>query len=161
VLNIYSGAMSFLTLGIRLTLRQRRAIVALATGAVSYAVGVALQAQVGPGSKYENFLLLISYWIAPFLAVVLTDAWLRRGGFEERLFYDPRHRRWKGVAAMLAGIVVSFPFWNNPLFTGPLPRAVPALGDVTFIVGFLVTAIVYLALNRDLPGSRARVEATS
>jgi NCS1 family nucleobase:cation symporter-1 len=155
VLNIYSGAMSFLTLGIRLTLRQRRAIVALATGVVSYVVGVALQAQVGPGSKYENFLLLISYWIAPFLAVILTDAWLRRGRFDERLFYAPRHRRWQGVVAMLAGIVASLPFWNNPLFVGPLPHAVPALGDVTFVVGFLVTAIVYLALNRDLTGARS------
>ncbi|HLH70932.1 MAG TPA: cytosine permease [Candidatus Dormibacteraeota bacterium] len=163
VLNIYSGAMSFLTLGIRLTLRQRRAIVALGTGVVSYAVGVALQAQVGPGSKYENFLLLISYWIAPFLAVVLTDYWLRRGRFDERLFYDPRHRPWKGFAAMLIGIVVSFPFWNNPLLTGPLPRAIPALGDVTFIVGFLVTAIAYLLLNRDLPGleTKAQVESTT
>jgi NCS1 family nucleobase:cation symporter-1 len=157
VLNIYSGAMSFLTLGIKLPLRIRRAAVALGTGVVGYVIGVLLEAQVGPGSKYENFLLLIAYWIAPFLAVVLADFYLRRGEYDERVFYDPRHRPWKGLVAMVAGIVVSFPFWNNPLVTGPLASAVPALGDITFVVGFIVTAAVYIALN----AGEARTAATT
>ena len=147
VINIYSGAMSFLTLGVRLPLRIRRAVVALGAGVVGYVVGVVLEAGVGPGSKYENFLLLISYWIAPFLAVVLVDYWLRGGSYDERVFYDTRHRPWQGLIAMLAGIVVSFPFWNNPLLTGPLANAVPSLGDITFVVGFIVTGAVYYALR--------------
>lgn len=147
VINVYSGALSFLVLGVRLPLRIRRALVALGAGVVGYVVGILLQAQVGPGSKYENFLLLISYWIAPFLAVVLLDYWMRRGNYDERLFYDTRHRPWQGIVAMLAGIVVSFPFWNNPLYTGPLAKAVPALGDITFVVAFIVTAVVYYALT--------------
>jgi purine-cytosine permease-like protein len=150
VINIYSGALSFLTLGIKLPSSIRRAVVALGAGVVGYVVGVLLQAQVGPGSKYENFLLLISYWIAPFLAVVLVDYWLRRGEYNEAVFFDPRHRPWQGVVAMAAGIVLSFPFWNNPVFTGPLPKAVPALGDITFVVGFVVTAVLYLVFNPDL-----------
>jgi len=158
VLNIYSGAMSFLTLGIRLPLRTRRAVVALGAGVVGFVVGVALEAGVGPGSKYENFLLLIAYWIAPFLAVVLVDYWIRRGNYDERVFYDPRHRPWKGLVAMVVGIIASFPFWNNPLVTGPLARAVPALGDITFIVGFIVTGAVYYALSL---GDRAETRAES
>lgn len=145
-LNIYSGAMSFLTLGIKLPLRQRRAIVALASGVVGLAIGIIFQANVGPGSKYEFFLLLISYWIAPYLAVVLLDYWLRRGDYDERVFYDPHHRPWRGLIAMVAGLVVSFPFWNNPLFKGPVPAALPGVGDLTFVVGFIVTAVVYYAL---------------
>ncbi len=31
------------------------------------------------GTKYENFLLVIAYWIAPWLGIVLTDRLLRRG----------------------------------------------------------------------------------
>src|SRR5205085_2583205 len=73
VLNIYSGAMSFLTLGIRLPLRLRRALVALASGSLGLAIGLIYKAQVGPGSHYENFLLAITYWISPYLAVVLFD----------------------------------------------------------------------------------------
>jgi NCS1 nucleoside transporter family len=148
VLNVYSGAISFLTLGIRLPFRIRRAAVALGAGVVGYVVGVVLESRVGPGSGYENFLLLISYWIAPFLAVVLTDYWLRRGEYEERQFFDPKHRPWRGVVAMAAGIVASFPFWNNALITGPLPKANPAIGDITFVVGFIVTAVVYWALSK-------------
>jgi len=158
VINVYSGALSFLVLGVRLPLRIRRALVALGAGVVGYIVGILLQAQVGPGSKYENFLLLISYWIAPFLAVVLLDYWMRRGNYDERRFYDTRYRPWQGVVAMAAGIVVSFPFWNNPLYTGPLATAVPALGDITFVVGFIVTALVYYALTpvvrREAPAER-------
>ena len=155
VLNVYSGAISFLTLGIRLPLRIRRAAVALGAGVVGYIVGVVLESRVGPGSGYENFLLLISYWIAPFLAVVLTDYWLRGGQYAEREFFDPGHRPWKGVVSMVVGIAASFPFWNNALIAGPIPKAYPAVGDITFIVGFIVTAVVYWALSQ-LAGSPAR-----
>ena len=114
-----------------------------------YVLGVILQSS-GVVSKYENFLLLISYWIAPFLGVVLVDYWLRRGSYDEKLFYDTHYRPWKGFVAMLAGIVVSLPFWNNPLFVGPVPSHFPGIGDVTFAVGFVVAAAVHLVLNLDL-----------
>src|SRR4029077_4633733 len=81
VLNIYSAAMSFLTLGVPLTLRQRRAIVALASGVLGLAIGILFEANVGPGSKYDDFLLVISYCIGPWLGVMLADYWLRRGDF--------------------------------------------------------------------------------
>ena len=152
VINIYSGAMSFLSLGIRelgFTLRQRRAIVAVATGVIGFAVGVLGQSNVAPGSKYEFFLLLISYWIAPWLAVVFVDYWRRRGDYgDERIFYDTHHRPWKGFIAMLVAIVVSLPFWNNPLYTGWVPQTWPQVGDLTFVVGFVVAAVVYAILTR-------------
>jgi nucleobase:cation symporter-1, NCS1 family len=40
VLNIYSGAMSFLTLGIKLKLRVRRALVAVASGTIGLVIGL-------------------------------------------------------------------------------------------------------------------------
>ncbi len=159
VLNIYSGAISFLTLGIRLPLRIRRAAVALGAGVVGYVIGVILESRVGPGSSYENFLLLISYWIAPFLAVVLVDYWLRGGRYEEREFYDPHHLPWKGVVSMVVGIVASFPFWNNAILTGPVPKANAGVGDITFIVGFIVTAVLYWALSALGPQEQSKAEA--
>ena len=159
VLNIYSGALSFLTLGIRLPLRIRRAAVALGAGVIGYIVGVILESRVGPGSSYENFLLLISYWIAPFLAVVLVNYWLRGGRFEEREFYDTHHLPWKGVVSMVVGIAASFPFWNNAIVTGPLPKANPGIGDITFVVGFIVTAVVYWALSALGPQEERAAEA--
>jgi len=159
VINIYSGALSFLTLNIRLPFRQRRALVAVAAGIIGLAIGIIFQAQVGPGGKYDAFLLLISYWISPFLGVVLTDYVIRRGRIRESIFFDPRHQPWKGLVAFLAGIVVGIPFWNQPTFyVGPVPANNPALGDLTFIVGFVVAAAVNVVLNL---GTRSRSAAES
>src|SRR4029079_3987168 len=76
VINIYSGAMSFLALGIRLPLSLRRAIVAFGFGVVGFVL--AWSGLKDAGHKYEAFLLVIAYWIGPWLAVYLTDWYLRR-----------------------------------------------------------------------------------
>ena len=166
VLNIYSGAMSFLTLGIRLTLRQRRAIVAVASGVLGLVIGIAFEAQVGPGSKYEDFLLLISYWIAPWLGVVLTDYWLRRGDFgDESIFFSSAHNTWTGFVAMLvAGAVSIWLFAAQALYTGPVPKQVPQLGDLTFLVGFVLAAVLYAGFHgfrRIVTRGRVPVEAAA
>src|SRR6266568_6254655 len=51
-INIYSGTMSLVALGIRemgMTLRQRRALLAVAAGVLGYIIGIVFQAQVAPG----------------------------------------------------------------------------------------------------------------
>ncbi len=151
-INIYSGTMSLVAVGIRemgMTLRQRRAVLAIAAGVLGYIIGIVGQANVGPGSKYEFFLLLISYWIGPWLAVVLTDYWMRKGDYgDESIFYDTKNRRWQGAAAMAIGLIVSvWLFSNNLLYTGVIPNANPGIGDLTFIVGFLLTAALYYAFS--------------
>ena len=173
VLNVYSGAMSFLTLGIRLKLHQRRALSAVASGVIGLIIGLAFQANVGPGTKYENFLLAITYWIGPWLGVVITDYLMRRGQYAEIEFFSKAHDSWKGWVSMLVGIVVSVPFWNQgpPLapcshpgsvlsIIGAVPCANPGIGDLTFVVGILVTSGLYFVLNM---GSRrpAVVPATT
>jgi len=158
-INIYSGTMSLVALGIRemgLTLRQRRALLAVAAGVLGYIIGIVGQANVGPGSKYEYFLLLISYWIAPWLAVVLVDYWLRKGDYgDESMFYDTKYQRWQGVAAMAIGLVVSVGLFANvySIYTGPIPNGNPGIGDFTFIVGFVLTGVLYYAFN--MVGRRA------
>jgi len=155
VLNIYSGSMAFLTLGINLAVQWRRAISALIFGAIGLVIGLALQANLAPGSKYENFLLLITYWITPWLAVVITDFILHRGRYPESVFYDTGWANWKGFIAMLAGIIATTPFWDQPptFFTDKLPRFFgsvptnnPQLGDLSFFAGALVATVVYLVL---------------
>jgi len=151
-INIYSGTLSLVALGIRelgLTLRQRRAALAVLAGVIGYAGGLIFQAQVAPGGKYEAFLLLISYWIAPWLAVVLVDYWLRRGDYgDESIFYDTRYNRWQGVVAMAIGLVVSvWLFASNSIYVGYVAFNYPQFGDLTFVVGFLITGVLYYAFN--------------
>ena len=148
-INIYSGTMSLVAVGIRemgMTLRQRRAVLAIAAGVLGYAIGVIGQANVGPGSKYEFFLLLISYWIAGWLAVVLVDYWIHRGNYgDESVFYDTKHFRWQGFVAMLVGVAVpAYLFANDyPFYVGPIPTSNPGLGDITFVLVFVLTAVLY------------------
>ena len=146
VLNIYSGALSFTALGIRLPLALRRAIVALVFGAIGFVL--ALTGLHDAGTKYEDFLLIIAYWIAPWLAVFFCDQVLRRGqgpATIEPLLFSKRHENWAGPVAMLAGMGLSiWLFSNQTEYIGVVPTHVPSVGDLTFEAGFLITAVVYL-----------------
>ena len=142
VLNIYSGALSFTAIGIKLPLALRRAIVALGFGIIGFFL--AWSALSDAGSKYENFLLIIAYWIAPWLAVYFCDLLLRRNP-DENLLFSTKRTNWAGPVAMLAGIVISiWLFSNQTEYVGVVPKHVGSAGDLTFEVGFLVTAAVYL-----------------
>ena len=61
---------------IKLPLSLRRAIVALVFGLIGFVV--AITGLHDAGARYTNFLLIIAYWIAPWLAVVFCDQFLRR-----------------------------------------------------------------------------------
>ncbi|GAA0219242.1 purine-cytosine permease family protein [Cryptosporangium japonicum] len=147
VLNIYSGSMSFLTMGVKLPAHLRRALVALTFGVVGFVV--AYFGLEDAGHKYENFLLVIGYWIAPWLGVTLVDLWLRRGQDYGEILYDRKYTNWAGPIAMVAGLVVSIGLFSNQAqYTGLVVRSSPGIGDVTPIVGLLLAALVYFALRR-------------
>jgi len=145
-LNIYSGAMSFLAMGIKLPLSLRRAIVALGFGAIGLVL--AWRGLKDAGSNYEAFLLVIAYWIAPWLGVVLTDRWLRRGTDVSGLLEDPKYVNLAGPIAMLLGMVISiWLFCAQQKYTGPIAKANDgAVGDITLFVGFAISALSYWAL---------------
>jgi purine-cytosine permease-like protein len=147
VLNIYSGALSFLALGIRLPLNLRRAIVAIVFGVFGFFL--AWSGLHDAGSKYENFLLVISYWIGPWLGVYFMDWYLRRGRRVDGFLFDRKHNPWGGVLAMAIGMALSiYLFSNQTQYVGPIPKAHPAFGDITFEVGFVVAAMLYALFVR-------------
>ncbi|MEU6035263.1 cytosine permease [Actinomadura sp. NPDC047616] len=152
-INIYSGSMSFLTLGLRLPLpvRLQRAFVALVFGVVGLVV--AYFGLADAGHSYEAFLLVIAYWIAPWLGVMFADMFLRRGAdagapADARMF-DPGHRNPAGPIAMAVAMVVSIMlFSNQEKYVGFVPEHVPSVGDITFVVGFVLAAAGYAVLRR-------------
>jgi purine-cytosine permease-like protein len=147
VLNVYSGALAFLALGIRMPLAWRRAVVALAFGAIGFVL--AWLGLADAGHAYENFLLVIAYWIGPWLAVLLLDHRLRRGTEFGDLLSDRRHANAGGFTAFLVGLVASVGlFANQALYTGPVPKAIPEAGDLTFAAGFLIAGGLYLLLGK-------------
>jgi NCS1 family nucleobase:cation symporter-1 len=144
-INVYSGALSFTALGFRLPLKAARAVTAVAFGVAGLVVALLGLRDV---SAYDNFLLVISYWIGPWLGVVLTDQWLRRGLRVDGFLFDRRHTPHAGWVAMLTGMVLSvWLFANQALYVGVVPAAVPEFGDVAFFVGFLVAGATYAAIH--------------
>ena len=156
-LNIYSGSMSFLALGIKLPLHLRRAIVALVFGVAGFFL--ALSGLHDAGAKYNNFLLVIAYWIGPWLGVFFTDQFLRRGKRVDGLLFDRKHRPWAGFAAMAIATAVSIIFFANQTeYIGVVPKHIAGFGDIAFEVGFVLAALLY-ALFFKVQGE-ARVEET-
>ena len=145
-LNIYSGAISFTAIGFKLPLAARRAIVALGFGAIGFFVGWA--GLHNAGSDYNNFLLIIAYWIAPWLAVMFCDMYLRRRQDPaqiEHLLFNRKYTNWAGPVAMLVGAGISiWLFSNQTKYIGLVPTHAPGTGDLTFEVGFVLTAVIYL-----------------
>jgi NCS1 family nucleobase:cation symporter-1 len=171
-LNVYSGSMSFLALGIKLPLTLRRAIVALVFGVAGFFL--ALSGLSDAGVKYNNFLLVIAYWIGPWLGVFFADQWLRRGKQVDGLLFDRKHNPWAGAVAMAVSAALSIYLFANqtgsPGYVGVVPRHVAAFGDLTFEVGFVLAALRYALFFRlqgqssvqealEIPGETAATEA--
>jgi NCS1 family nucleobase:cation symporter-1 len=149
-INIYSGTLSFLALGFRLSLTLRRAIVAVVFGAIGFVLALG---SLDDQSKYENFLLVIAYWIGPWLGVVFTDWYLRRRHRVDGFLFDRRHNPWAGwVSMLIAGAVSILLFSNQQKFVGYVARRNDSFGDLAFEVGFVLAVALYwlfFSLQRD------------
>jgi len=143
-MNDYTGSLSLLAAGVRIW----RPLSAGIVGVLSF--GATLYLYYGNfQSTFENYLLLITYWIGPWAAIVLVDWRLRGGRFDTRRVADfarlPSGRN--GLIALVVGFVVSIPFFNQTLYVGPAANALGG-ADVTYVVGFVVAGLLYWALER-------------
>lgn len=146
-INIYSGAMAFVTIGVKLPAHIARALVTVFFGVAGFLI--ALWALPDAAASYEAFLLIIAYWIGPWLGVVFADQYLRRGQSIADFLYDRSYANWPGLASFGIGLVASvLLFSNQEKFVGYIARALPQLGDITFFVGFVIAGASYLVLCR-------------
>jgi NCS1 family nucleobase:cation symporter-1 len=149
VLNIYSGALSILAIDLSFVraIFPKRWVAALVLGVLGAIL--CLVGQSGYYTKYSDFLLLLAYWVAPWLAIVFFDYLVVNRG---RQGLSPFYNRATGVGpgfwAFIIGIVVSVPFFNQSLYTGPIAAAHPGLGDISYYVSFVVAAVIYLIFGR-------------
>lgn len=155
-LNVYSSAMSVTSLGLKLPPWLGRSAIVVLAGLAGTAA--AWSSLADAGHAYEAFLLVIAYWIGPWLGVVLVERWLQSRTPHEVLaarLGDRAFSNWPGIAALLIGIAVSVPlFSNQEKFVGWVPEKWPAFGDITCLVGFVVSAGLYWALRKkDQPTS--------
>ncbi|WP_202901883.1 purine-cytosine permease family protein [Thermogemmatispora carboxidivorans] len=150
-LSIYSSGLNLLALGVRLERYKTVLIdgVLMVVGA-AYVMLVA-QDFFGP---FESFLQLLSDGLTAWAAVFLVDMLLRRGydaqslvetGSRSRYYYRAGVN-WRAIVAWLLGIGVGLLFTVSPWFTGPLARGIFASSSLGYLLGFVVSALVYWLL---------------
>ena len=142
-MNDYTGSLSLLAAGVRIW----RPLAAAVVGVLSF--GATLYLYYGNfTSTFENYLLLITYWIGPWVAIVLVDWRLRRGTFDPRRVVGfgnlPSGRN--ALVALVVGFLVSIPFFNQTLYVGPAANALGG-ADITYVVGFAVAGLIYWLLE--------------
>jgi nucleobase:cation symporter-1, NCS1 family len=168
-MNDYTGSLSLLAAGVKV----RRIYSAIAVAVLGFFFALYLNAG-DLALKFESYLLFILYWVTPWAGVILADWWLR--GAPRRLdvrWLTDFGRLPSGVlalVAMIVGFVVSLPFQTSS-FGGEIAKATglpinawaPALGyaDIAFVVGFVVSALIYWVGARAGVGDRAGEEAAS
>ncbi|SOE69992.1 NCS1 nucleoside transporter family [Streptomyces sp. OV198] len=149
-LNVYSSAMSITSLGLRLPAWLGRGVLVVVSGVAGTAAAWASLSDAG--HAYEAFLLVIAYWIGPWLGVVLVERWLRTRTPDDepaRRLGDRAFSNWPGITALLVGVAVSVPlFSNQEKYVGWVPKHWASFGDITCLVGFAVSAALYALVRR-------------
>ncbi|KAL5349222.1 hypothetical protein ACLOAV_005510 [Pseudogymnoascus australis] len=125
--------------------RAPRAAFSIITTAVL--IPVAIEAAHSFFASLENFLSIIGYWSASFVAIMIVEfEFIRKGDY---MTYDHAiWRNWRmlptGVAALGAGICsfgLVVPCMSQLWYEGPIAKKT---GDIGFEVAFCLTAILYL-----------------
>lgn len=119
-------------------------------GGIGLALSVAMPANYL--DAFTTFIHIMGYCLVPWTAVNLMDFYVvRRGHYSIDDILDPTGRygqwAWRGLTAYFAGFVAMVPCFSLSFFEGPVTRALGG-ADISFIVGLIVSGLVYLALCR-------------
>jgi NCS1 family nucleobase:cation symporter-1 len=146
-MNDYSGSLALQAAGVKL---RRNWSAVLGTG---LAFCLILWIHQGDTSgKFQSVLLFSAYWIAPFLAVVLIDWHDRKGattygGLSALMDLKHLNSGWPALVSLVVGFGAMVPFMNTGQLVGPVAKALDG-ADLSFYVGFVVAAAVYLSLHK-------------
>ncbi|MGW4401387.1 purine-cytosine permease family protein [Amycolatopsis nivea] len=147
-MNDYSGSLALQTVGVRV----RRPVSAVVVTVLAFALILWMHSG-DLAAKFQNVLLVVSYWIPPFLGVVVPD-WLRRTrrGREVDVLAELRRpvRSWAALVAFVVGFAAAVPFMNTTVYTGPVAAALHG-ADLAYYAGFVVSLVAYLALRGRRP----------
>lgn len=140
VMNDYSGSLALQTVGVRV----RRPVSAVIVTALAFVLILWLHA-ADTATRFTDVLLLVSYWIPAFVAVVVIDWRIRASG---RRTVNPALEttgRRDAAAALIVFVVAyaaAIPFMNTSLIQGPIATAWHG-ADIAYFVNMLVAALLY------------------
>jgi nucleobase:cation symporter-1, NCS1 family len=160
-MNDYTGSLSLQAAGLKIP----RVYSAAAVAVLGFLFTLYLQYNGEFAGNFINFILFISYWISPFVGVVLADWWLRGRQADPWSIVDFAKLPAGTVAlvALVVGFVVGIPFQNSTLgydLSGSIPlfNYVTANylhgADLAYYVGGAVAFLIYWF------GARSAVKAS-
>ncbi|KAI0439432.1 NCS1 nucleoside transporter [Xylaria telfairii] len=113
-------------------------------------IPVSIKAAAEFFQNLQNFIALIAYWSAAFVAVLITEHVIFRRGRYDTYSHDAWNSASRlpwGTAALTASVLsfaLAIPSIAQVWFTGPIAKKT---GDIGFELAFVTTAILYLPLR--------------
>ena len=171
MLTVLTGIDSFKTIR---TSRAWRAATVLVLAAIWYGIGQSISTSGSDTavSAVLNSLTLMLYLLVPWTALNLVDFFfVRRGHYAITDIFRPDGVYgawgWRGLTAYFVGFAAEIPFMVLPpiyglSYTGWIPNHVTNGVDYSWVVGLLVSGLVYLILSRslDLAAEREAIKAS-
>lgn len=136
VLNGYTATLSLLTLDFHLARRWGAVLLGFLGALLAWWASAHLM------EAYKNFLLLLSYWVAPWVGVVLVGYW--RGLLTRDRALTPPATHPAALGAFVIGILAVIPFMSTALWTGPVAHRLNG-GDLGYYVGIILSALLFWA----------------
>lgn len=142
-IDVYSASLSLLTMDLKVP----QWVTALIVGILG-AIAAVLAGAGDYYGQFESFLIFLGYWLSPWVAIMAVH-----------LLSVPKTREYAatlyrkeppvrgGLFVFLIGLLVSVPFMNSGIYTGPIAASHPELGDLTAFVGGVTAAVVYAVIT--------------
>jgi NCS1 family nucleobase:cation symporter-1 len=154
-MNDYSASLAFQALGVRI----KRPFISGAVMILAFMTVFWLN-NGDTATKFQSILLFATYWLAPFVAIVLID-WNYNGkkylpsALQSALMFRNLRSGWPALVSFVIGFLAMIPFMDTTLVVGFISHKLQG-ADLAFYVGFLVTAVLYLVLRKFQPAYSAK-----
>jgi len=98
-------------------------------------------------NNFENFILLLSYFMVPWTAINLIDYYLlRRGEYNVWDVFDANGQygkfNWVAIISYVISVILEIPFVNTTMYVGPISKALDGT-DIAWIMGLAVPLVLY------------------
>jgi NCS1 family nucleobase:cation symporter-1 len=154
VLNLYGMFMSATTTITALRRiqvhRGARTVFVLVAAVIGTVLAIALSANFL--TNFQNFILFLAYFLIPWTAINLTDFYfVRKEKYDIASVFTPDgiygRVDWRTMIAYLVAVGVEVPFMSTIFYTGPMVSHLDG-GDISWILGLIVSSVLYWALHR-------------
>ena len=164
-IDLYSSGLTLQTIGLKVK-RWMATLIDMLICTVLAAIAIF---NADFNTLYGQFLSLLIIFLAPWCAIYITDAWLRRNRYNAQgLLARLGGPYWyqggfnpAGIIAMIGGMIASALWLNSTLLQGPLSRLFGD-SDLSVFTGIIVAGLLYLVLARvfvpSLKASREEVQ---